>query len=313
MNFIITLLISAAVAAFTAQVSPQEQEAKEFKARYDMMVNRVGPDGVGIEALLDKWEAAYPDDVDMLLGRFSYCFSKAQTNEIVVKDQDRYLGSKPFLALKDSTGKDVHYFQETMYDDELFGKAKKALDKAVQIAPDRLDMRFLRVAALVGYEKESPDMALSELKSLIDYNGTKHPKWTYPGEEKVDNEFFTAAVQEYCYLFFKYATPASFEAFKSLSEKMLVYEPSNVLFLDNLGSYYLVAAKDNKTALKYYSKVLKIKQDDMTAIKNVIILARNSKDEKLEKKYLPLMLKYSTEEADKLAAQARLDFLNGKK
>ena len=51
----------------------------------------------------------------------------------------------------------------------------------------------------------------------------------------------------------------------------------------------------------------------MTAIKNVIILARNSKDEKLEKKYLPLMLKYSTEEADKLAAQARLDFLNGKK
>ena len=250
MNFIITLLISAAAAAFTAQVSPQEQEAKEFKARYDMMVNRVGPDGVGIETLLDKWEAAYPDDVDMLLGRFSYCFSKAQTNEIVVKDQDRYLGSKPFLALKDSTGKDVHYFQETMYDDELFGKAKKALDKAVQIAPDRLDMRFLRVAALVGYEKESPDMALSELKSLIDYNGTKHPKWTYPGEEKVDNEFFTAAVQEYCYLFFKYATPASFEAFKSLSEKMLVYEPSNVLFLDNLGSYYLVAAKDNKTALK---------------------------------------------------------------
>ena len=66
MNFIITLLISAAAAAFTAQVSPQEQEAKEFKARYDMMVNRVGPDGVGIETLLDKWEAAYPDDVDML-------------------------------------------------------------------------------------------------------------------------------------------------------------------------------------------------------------------------------------------------------
>ena len=51
----------------------------------------------------------------------------------------------------------------------------------------------------------------------------------------------------------------------------------------------------------------------MTAIKNVIILARNDKNEKLEKKYLPMMMKYSQDEAEKLSAKARLDFLNGKK
>ena len=93
---------------------------------------------------------------------------------------------------------------------------------------------------------------------------------------------------------------------------MVSYQPSDVLFLDNLGSYYLVVKHDNKTALKYYTKVLKIKADDITAIKNIIIMARNSGNVKLEKKYLPLLAKYSTSESEKMSAQARLDFLNKK-
>ncbi|MDD6253092.1 MAG: hypothetical protein ACI3ZO_05420 [Candidatus Cryptobacteroides sp.] len=314
MNRLFAVLASSALLlSASPSFAQQTPDAKEFKSRYDNIVARVGAAGVGVETLLDKWEAAYPDDLDMLLGRFYYCFTKSQSTSIVEKETEKYLGEKPVLSLKDSTGRTVNYFQEVNYDDELFGTAQKALDKAIQTEPDRLDLRFIKVASLIGYEKESPDMALSDLKSLVDYNGMRHPAWTYPGEDKVDADFFSSAIQEYCYLFFRYGTPASFEAFKSLSEKMLVYEPSNVLFLDNLGSYSLVVAKDSKTALKYYNKVLKIKSDDMTAIKNVIILARNDKNEKLEKKYLPMMMKYSQDEAEKLSAKARLDFLNGKK
>ena len=230
-----------------------------------------------------------------------------------VKEASKYLGEKPVLTLKDTTGNDINYFQVISYDDELFGQAQKAIDKAIQVAPDRLDLRFLKTASLIGYENESPDMALSSLKGLVDYNFTRHPKWEYPGVEKADDEFFTSAIQEYCYLFFKYGTPTSFEAFRQLSEKMLAYRPSDVLFLDNLGSYYLVVAKNSKTALKYYNKVLKIKPDDMTAIKNLVILARNSKDVKLEKKYLPMMIKYTEDAATRMSAEKRLEFLNGSK
>lgn len=307
--FLATLSMSFSMAAANV---PQTQEAKEFKARYDLIVSKLGPTGVGVETLLDKWGAAFPEDIDMLLGKFNYYFTKAQSTSVEKKDQDKFLGEKPFLTLKDSTGRNVNYFQEVFYDDELFGKAQKALDKAIQLSPDRLDMRFLKTAALVGYEKESPDMALSTLRGLVDYNGTHHPKWVYGDNEKADNEFFNAAIQEYCFLFFKYASPGSYEAFKSLSEKMLAYEPDNVLFLDNLGSYYLVVKKDDKTALKYYNKVLKLKPDDMTALKNLVILARNSKNEKLEKKYLPMIIKYTDVETDKVSAQARLDYLNKK-
>lgn len=288
----------------------QTPSSKDFQDRYDLLVSKLGPTGVGIETLLDRWAAAYPDDVQMLTGKFSYWFSKSQTLQLVPKDQQKFLGETPTVVLKDSTGANVNYFQETMYDDELFGEAQKALEKAIQLYPDRLDLRFLKVASLIGYEKESPDMALSSLKSLMIYNATQHPKWEYPGVDKVDNEFFSAALQEYCYLFFRYGTPATYEAFKELSEQMLTYEPKNVLFLDNIGSYWLVARKDNKTAMKYYSKVLKIKADDLTAIKNIIILARNSNNVKLEKKYLPLLIKNTQDEKEKITAQARLKSLN---
>ena len=288
----------------------QTPSSKDFQDRYDLLVSKLGPTGVGIETLLDRWAAAYPDDVQMLTGKFSYWFSKSQTLQLVPKDQQKFLGETPTVVLKDSTGANVNYFQETMYDDELFGEAQKALEKAIQLYPDRLDLRFLKVASLIGYEKESPDMALSSLKSLMIYNATQHPKWEYPGVDNVDNEFFSAALQEYCYLFFRYGTPATYEAFKELSEQMLTYEPKNVLFLDNIGSYWLVARKDNKTAMKYYSKVLKIKADDLTAIKNIIILARNSNNVKLEKKYLPLLIIYTQDEKEKITAQARLKSLN---
>lgn len=288
----------------------QTPSSKDFQDRYDLLVSKLGPTGVGIETLLDRWAAAYPDDVQMLTGKFSYWFSKSQTLQLVPKDKQKFLGENPAVVLKDSTGANVNYFQETMYDDEMFGEAQKALEKAIQLYPDRLDLRFLKVASLIGYEKESPDMALSSLKSLMIYNATQHPKWEYPGVDKVDNEFFSAALQEYCYLFFRYGTPATYEAFKELSQQMLTYEPKNVLFLDNIGSYWLVARKDNKTAMKYYSKVLKIKADDLTAIKNIIILARNSNNVKLEKKYLPQLIKYTQDEKEKITAQARLKSLN---
>ena len=85
------------------------------------------------------------------------------------------------------------------------------------------------------------------------------------------------------------------------------------MFLDNLGSYWLVYAHDNKKALKYYNAVLKKHPDDLTAINNCIIMARTSKDVKLEKKYLPMLIKYATDENTANAARTRLEYLSAKK
>ena len=287
--------------------------AEQFATRYATLVKNVGVDGVGVETLLNKWEAAFPDDKEMFLAKFLFNYTKSQSTEIVRKTQSRFLGNDPVMSLKDSLGVPVNFFQETFYDDAMFGTGLKYLDKAIQADPGRLDLRFYRIAALIGYEKESPDMATSDLLSLVNYNFTHKPQWSYPDMEKVDPQTFDALVQEYCYTFFRISSPASYEAFRKVSEKMLDYESGNPLFMDNLGSYYLVYAKDNKKALKYYNAVLKKHPDDLTAISNCVVMARTSKDVKMEKKYLPMLIKYSPDENTVNASKIRLEYLEGKK
>jgi tetratricopeptide (TPR) repeat protein len=101
------------------------------------------------------------------------------------------------------------------------------------------------------------------------------------------------------------------EAFKALSEHLLTYSKDNPLFLDNLGSYFLVK-KDYKKARKYYDQVLKKHPADMTALKNCLLMCRTTKDVKAEKKYLALMAAHGETETDRAGAQARLDAYNRK-
>ncbi len=293
--------------AQTLDSADKAEIVKKYSDRYNLLVSKLGPAGVGIETVLNNWAAVDSTDIDLLKARFSYYFAKSQTSEVVTKQQKRFLGKDPVITLKDSTGNNVFYFEETFYDDTLYGRSVKYLDQAIRLYSDRLDLRFLKAASLLAYEKESPDMALSLMLKLIDETYQDGKVWIYPGTS-VDQDFFEAAVQQYCYSFYNIGTVDSYSAFKSLSEKMLEYQPKNSLFLANIGSYYLIAESNPKVALKYYNKVLKIRPDDYTAIKNCVIIARKQKNVKLEKKYLPLMAKYGSG-SDKITAEARLKSL----
>ena len=296
------LLLALGISAFA------QSSSADYLTRYQNLVKRVGAAGIGVETLVNRWEEAFPDDPDMLEARFNYYFEKSHSTKLVMKDAERFMGQKPYLSLKDSLDNPVNYFEESFYDDSLFAMASQAIDRAIRLYPDRIDLRFDKVTALTSYEKESPDMASSTLAGLIDYNATSHPKWKFKGET-IDDETFEAAVQEYCYAFYTIGSPVSYEAFRSLSEKMVTYNPKSTIFLTNIGTYWLIAQNDSKKALKYYNKVLKMDPENYTAIKNCILLARKDKNIKLEKKYLPMLIKCTEDEKEKASAENRLNAL----
>lgn len=297
------LALLGALLPLSAQenVSPQE-----FLRRYNNLVQRVGVDGVGVETLLDKWEAACPEDEQQQVARFRFCFERSRTPQVIRLDKDRYLGQEALLPMTDSTGKKCNFFQDYLYDDDLFASALQAIDKAIAAKPDRLDYRLAKADALIAYEKEEPDMALQELKSLVDRHFTLNPAWEYNGMDAVSPEQFCAFIQDECVALFRLGTDASAAAFRSLSEHMLSYSKDHPLFLDNLGSYHLVR-KEYRQARKYFDRVLKKHPSDMTALRNGILLSRATKDRKLEKKYLGMMARNGESEADRESARIRLE------
>lgn len=259
-------------------------QTEKFEQRYNLLVSKFGYDAVGVETVLDAWAKADSTDEKLLAARFNYYLVKSQSTNVVKKSTKKYLGMDPLLTLKDSTGVDVYYYQEVAYDDEIFGKALKAVERAVSLYPDKLDYRFMKANAYISYEKESPDMALQYLLDMVQLNSTRKKPWIYGGEKAADT-FFEEAMQEYCYSFFQIASPQSREAFLALSKKMNEQYPENLSFINNMGSYYMVAKEDYKTALKYYKKVLKKNPSDLIALQNGAIAAKKMGNRKLELQY----------------------------
>ena len=275
--------IFALAACLLAYVTLSAQTEK-YEQKYNLLVSKLGPAGVGVETVLDAWAKVDSTNVKLLEARFNYYLIKAQGTNVVKKPSKKYLGMDPLFSLKDTTGTDIYYYQEVTYDDELFGKAVKSVDRAISLYPDKLDYRFMKANAYISYEKESPDMALQYLLDLVQLNVSRSRPWNYEGE-RVKAGFFEEAIQEYCYSFFQIGSQQSREAFYTLSQKMNSLYPENLSFINNIGSYHMVAKEDYKTALKYYKKVLKKDPEDQIALQNGAIAARKLGDTKLEAKY----------------------------
>lgn len=262
------LAAAAACAAAAAQTTTEE-----FQARYERLVRNVGYSGVGVETLIDRWEEAFPEDMNPRMARFNYFYDKSVHTEIVAKPGlGKFLGNQPSLTLKDADGQDIHYFQENFFDEEYFGEAMRVLDAQIAAYPNELRWYYTKISTLSGYEKESPDMAAAELKALIGRDAS-HPAWTLDGAP-ADADVFQQCVGELCAEFFRIGTDAGYEYFREISELMSKRYPKNPAFLDNIGSYWQVAKGNDKQAVKYYKKALKLDPDDYAAKRNLQIIEK---------------------------------------
>ena len=270
-----------AIAAFVLCAAAAAQTtAEDFQARYERLVRNVGAFGVGVETLLDRWEEACPDDVAVHVARFNYYFQRAQATEMVSKGtQRRFLGNPPSFTLKDADGQDVNFFPEDFYDEADFADAIRVLDRQISLRPNELRFNFLKILALVAYEKEYPDMAATELITLIKRHESSRKGWTLDGEP-ADDEVFQQGVGEILYEFFQIGTPVAYEYFHEASYRMSKHFPKNPVFIDNLGSYQQAYKQNDRQAARYYRKALKLDPDDYAAKTNLQTIERKKAQKK---------------------------------
>ena len=70
--------ILTAVFALLAYITVFAQtDSERYAQRYDLLVSKLGPAGLGVETILNNWEKADSTDARMLLGKFSYLFPQA--------------------------------------------------------------------------------------------------------------------------------------------------------------------------------------------------------------------------------------------
>ena len=292
-NIIRMKRISAALAALVLVCTALPAQSVDWQKKYERQVKAVGLSGVGVETILDSWGAADSSSVDYLAARYAFWFDKSHSMVVEAHDSPRYLGMEPMFELSDSSKSNtVWYYQVDSFDDELFGRALRYLDKAAAAMPAELEYRVWKVSALMLYEKESPDMTLGLILSLIDEDRSTGQKWLYQGEEQ-DRDFFDGLIQEFCWNLFNLGTPQAREAFLKVSEKMLSYDRKSPVFMANVGSY-LMSVKEYKKALKQFDKVLKLDPDNDTAIRNCVTIARILRDDKLKSKYNPMLSRLSS-------------------
>ena len=292
-NIIRMKRISAALAALVLVCTALPAQSVDWQKKYERQVKAVGLSGVGVETILDSWGAADSSSVDYLAARYAFWFDKSHSLVVEAHDSPRYLGMEPMFELSDSSKSNtVWYYQVDSFDDELFGRALRYLDKAAAAMPAELEYRVWKVSALMLYEKESPDMTLGLILSLIDEDRSTGQKWLYQGVEQ-DRDFFDGLIQEFCWNLFNLGTPQAREAFLKVSEKMLSYDRKSPVFMANVGSY-LMSVKEYKKALKQFDKVLKLDPDNDTAIRNCVTIARILRDDKLKSKYNPMLSRLSS-------------------
>ena len=192
MKRILVLLFIALPLLAGAQETLQKEE---YLRRYNNLTERVGPAGLGVETLLNKWEAAWPEDPYLWVARFNFSFSRCRTSRVVEMPVDKYLGQPPLIPMTDSLGVKHNYFEVYDYDEDLFAAANTAIGQAITLKPWRLDWRMARIDALFAFEKDRPEMTLQELKALADKHYKEHPVWEMDGMDGVSEEVAKEAMR----------------------------------------------------------------------------------------------------------------------
>ncbi len=198
-------------------------------------------DTAKVRKVLAAWQRKEPQNPDLFVARFNYLLRKAYRVEVSTSQ-----ATGRGVAIQQKDGKPAGSINEG-YEPQLLEAARATLREGIQLAPERLDMRF---GLAKTYElTHEPDREVAVLAAtLADHKASGKPwRWSegkaLPAPETV---FLPESLEEYMLPYWQANTPADAEVARRLAELINQYYPESSLGPFNLGMYYSLQQQPDK-------------------------------------------------------------------
>lgn len=284
-RFIFTLLFLISL----IEISYGQQD---FKTRFKVLFDK--NDVAGQEKLLQTWEKSNPDDPELYVSYFNFYLNKSR-KETVSLNSVPASGDEIKITKKDSEKAVAYLGSSTKFEKNDFGKALAYLDKGIEKFPNRLDMRFGKIAAF-GLTKDYKSLT-DEIVETIDYSNLNKNQWLWKNGEalKEPEKFFLSSIQDYFVQVYD-SGDDNVEYLKPIPVAVLKYYPDSVENLSNLAIYHTLK-KDYDNALISLLKAEKLAPTDFVVIGNIAWAYYLKGDKVNSLKYYELLKKYGDDQA----------------
>lgn len=261
-------------------------------------------DTLGQEKLLGQWKKETPNDPELYVAYFNFYARKSLT-EVIRLDHNVPAGKEALqIQNTDTTVKEPvgFMFSETYYKPKVIGKGFAYIDTAINMFPNRLDMRFGKIYMLG--QTEDYERFTAEIIKAIEHSNKNDNKWLWTGNEKVDNpkDMFLSSIQDYQLQLYNTGDDALLENMKVISETVLKFNPDHVESLSNISVSYMIKG-DFDNALTPLLKAEKISPTDYIVLSNIAHCYTQKGDKTNAIKYYELTEKYGDEEVKEFARQ----------
>jgi len=266
---------------------------ENFRDRFNDLLSK--GDFAAQEQLLKKWEKADQDDAELYVAYFNYYAGKSR-DEIVRLDKNKP-DSAGGLAVTDKDGKNkepsAYLYSDISYDTKTLSKGFEWADKGIAKYPDRLDIRFGKVY-MYGEIKDYANFT-EEIIKIIEYSGKNKNKWTWTGNQPVENpeKFMLDTIQQYQVQLFHTETDANDANMRKIAETVLKYYPDSVESLSDLAIVFMIRKEYDK-ALYALGRAEKIAPQDTVVLNNTAKAYALKGDTAKAEKYYKLVEKYGS-------------------
>lgn len=226
------------------------------------------------DSLLGEWAKSTPSDPEIFPARFNYHLNRAHQSYLYISGDTMPDGEALFLS--DSTGTPAGSIQETTrWNDSLVYLGIEAIDKGIEMFPDRLDFRFGKASALIFIENW-PEL-IKTSAAILERGKANDCKWQFTDGEQYDTERGTEIMLEGIHSY--ESALAENDDAGTLIDMNLSYYPKDHVALTLKGAIAYEAG-DKAKAIEYTEQALGAAPDDPLISCNLAYMLLERGDEK---------------------------------